>query len=99
MSPAMKHYLNPLHRALNWCESDKRTFVVRNTLPDNGGRRSGIGRRKFSYSAHIPERRTGFDRRKCIEDRRCGDKRRVWKTDRQASNNITITFNKAELSL
>lgn len=33
------------------------------SLPDNGGRRSGIDRRKFSYSAHIPERRQGVDRR------------------------------------
>jgi len=33
------------------------------SLPDNGGRRSGIDRRKFSYSAHIPERRQGPERR------------------------------------
>ena len=32
-------------------------------LSDNGGRRSGIGRRQFSYSGHIPERRFGKDRR------------------------------------
>ena len=38
-------------------------------LTDNGGRRSGIERRRFSYSLHIPERRSGTDRRK-IEDRR-----------------------------
>ena len=30
---------------------------------DNGGRRSGIDRRQFSYAIHIPERRTGEDRR------------------------------------
>jgi hypothetical protein len=33
------------------------------SLPDNGGRRSGIDRRRFSYSAHIPERRRGIERR------------------------------------
>ncbi|MGE5838963.1 MAG: hypothetical protein ACM34H_03440 [Deltaproteobacteria bacterium] len=33
------------------------------SLPDNGGRRTSIDRRKFSYSAHIPERRQGIDRR------------------------------------
>lgn len=33
------------------------------SLADNGGRRSGLDRRKFSYSAHIPERRQGLDRR------------------------------------
>jgi hypothetical protein len=37
-------------------------------LQDNGGRRSGIERRQFSYHFHIPERRfkerrSGLDRR------------------------------------
>ncbi len=36
---------------------------------DNGGRRSGFDRRLFSYSAHIPERRSSHDRR-CRKDRR-----------------------------
>ena len=36
---------------------------------DNGGRRAGSERRNYSYTAHIPERRRG-------EDRRCGDDRR-----------------------
>ena len=36
---------------------------------DNGGRRTGGDRRKFSYSGHIPERRSG-DERRCGEDRR-----------------------------
>ena len=36
---------------------------------DNGGRRSGIDRRCYSYARHIPERRNGFDRRK-LENRR-----------------------------
>ena len=58
--------------------SAERFFTVRNehepfTLRDNGGRRSGIERRRFSYFAHIPERRSGIDRR-CGEDRR-----RYWK--------------------
>ena len=30
---------------------------------DNGGRRSGIDRRQFSYSGHVPERRSGKERR------------------------------------
>ncbi|MFZ7125281.1 MAG: hypothetical protein ACOWWM_03890 [Desulfobacterales bacterium] len=38
---------------------------------DNGGRRSGIERRSYSYSGHIPERRSGEDRRK-DGDRRSG---------------------------
>ena len=36
---------------------------------DNGGRRSGIERRKFSYMVHIPERRSGKDRRSGIDRR------------------------------
>ncbi len=48
---------------------------------DNGGRRSGIERRRFSYAEHIPERRVGQDRRENGDrrsglDRRCGDDRR-----------------------
>ncbi len=42
-------------------------------LRDNGGRRIGVDRRSFSYSLHIPERRSHDDRRK-------GDNRR--KTNR-----------------
>ncbi len=42
---------------------------------DNGGRRSGIDRREFSYAGHIPERRCGQDRRSA-KDRRNGDDRR-----------------------
>ena len=32
-------------------------------LRDNGGRRIGVDRRSFSYSLHIPERRSNGDRR------------------------------------
>jgi hypothetical protein len=42
---------------------------------DNGGRRSGIGRRQFSNSDHIPERRISKDRRSG-SDRRSGMNRR-----------------------
>jgi len=38
-------------------------------LKDNGGRRFGVDRRSFSYSLHIPERRSHDGRRKG-EDRR-----------------------------
>jgi hypothetical protein len=38
-------------------------------LPDNGGRRVEIDRRQFSYDFHIPERRSGIDR-KSGRDRR-----------------------------
>jgi hypothetical protein len=36
---------------------------------DNGGRRIGIERRYYTYTGHIPERRTGADRR-TKDDRR-----------------------------
>jgi hypothetical protein len=44
-------------------------------LRDYGGRRSGIDRRYFSYSDHIPERRRFIDRR-TLENRRSGQDRR-----------------------
>jgi len=44
-------------------------------LRDYGGRRSGIDRRYFSYSDHIPERRHAIDRRS-YEERRSGQDRR-----------------------
>ena len=38
-------------------------------LSDRGGRRLGIDRRRFAYTLHIPERRSGGERRS-IKDRR-----------------------------
>ena len=38
--------------------------MYRQILFDNGGRRSKTDRRRFSYAAHIPERRSNIDRRK-----------------------------------
>jgi len=43
---------------------------------DYGGRRSGIERRQFSYTEHIPARRSNKDRR-CSLDRRSGLDRRT----------------------
>lgn len=40
------------------------------SFTDNGGRRSGIERREFSYAGYLPERRKG-------KDRRSGQDRRV----------------------
>ena len=45
-------------------------------ISDKGGRRSGIERRRFKYSGHFPERRSGKDRRNGL-DRRSGEDRRV----------------------
>jgi len=38
-------------------------------LPDNGGRYLGVERRKFSYDFHIPERRSGKERRSGLDKR------------------------------
>ena len=54
--------------------------------PDNGGRRSRVDRRQFSYSSHIPERRTTGERRSGL-DRRSGADRRNG-TDRRRKFNV-----------
>jgi len=56
-------------------------YTVEFNLRDNGGRRAGIDRRHFSYTGHIPERRSGEDRRETLDrrsgvDRRTGEERR-----------------------
>jgi len=38
-------------------------------IKDNGSRRSGIERRQFLYTAHIPERRSDKDRRNGLDRR------------------------------
>ena len=38
-------------------------------MADNGGTRLGIDRRKFYYTAYIPEKRSGMDRRKVFDRR------------------------------
>ena len=38
-------------------------------MSDNGGTRSRTDRRKFQYTAYIPERRSGSDRRKGFDRR------------------------------
>ncbi|MFO7737889.1 MAG: hypothetical protein R6V46_05410 [Desulfatiglandaceae bacterium] len=52
-------------------------------ISDNGGRRSGIERRRFDASSSIPKSRTGPDRRRGFE-RRNGLDRRSGITFRQA---------------
>ncbi|MCK5606208.1 hypothetical protein KAR91_30190 [Candidatus Pacearchaeota archaeon] len=42
---------------------------MKNILFDNGGRRSEIERRQFSYNGHIPERRSNKDRRSGLDRR------------------------------
>ncbi len=40
-----------------------------NVVIDNGGRRTGIERRRFLYAIHVPELRSGKDRRYGIDRR------------------------------
>jgi hypothetical protein len=47
-------------------------------------RHIGFDRRQFSYTLHIPERRSGMDRRSGF-DRRCGSDRRVFSDPRGAA--------------
>ena len=50
-------------------ETDMSDILKKVISLDNGGRRSGGDRRNYSYTLHIPERRSGKDRRSG-EDRR-----------------------------
>ena len=43
--------------------------LVEDFLKNNGGRRSGIDRRQFSYDYHIPERRSDNERRSRLDRR------------------------------
>ena len=52
-------------------------------INDNGGRRSGIDRREFSYSEHIPERRSVKDRRSGI-DRRLNNNENKGRTESES---------------
>jgi hypothetical protein len=44
-------------------------FKNDDVIKDNGESRIGLERRQFSYTAYIPERRSGRDRRKSLERR------------------------------
>ena len=51
-------------------------------VKDNGGRRTGVDRRQFSYSIHVPERRSGEDRRSGV-DRRATSTDYMWDKERR----------------
>ena len=59
---------------------------IKIVFKDNGGRRLGIESREFSYTNHVPNKRTQEDRRSGI-DRRGGLERRQG-TDRRSSEVI-----------
>ena len=57
-------------------------------IKDNGESRIGLERRQFSYTAHIPERRSGRDRRKRLERRKAIHRMR--RPDRRQINLMAI---------
>ena len=56
----------------------------RHLLSDNGGRRSGTDRRRYSYTVHIPERRYSEERRQ--------------KSDRRSKQALHVTSDKGKNS-
>jgi len=50
-------------------QKSKQNKVMASFIRDNGISRSGLGRRQFSYDKHIPERRSGKDRRSELDRR------------------------------
>ena len=67
-------------------------------IKDNGGRRLGGDRRRFSYSVHIPERRPGSDRRSGL-DRRVGLDRRGFVDQRSGMDRRCKEFGPADIEM
>ena len=59
-------------------EKNENDILEQLVILDNGGRRSGGDRRNYSYTLHIPERRSG-------KDRRSGDDRRKFPRAKEIS--------------
>jgi len=55
-------------RNLGYINSDENE-VMASFIRDNGGVRLGLDRRQFSYDKHIPERRSGKNRRNGLDRR------------------------------
>ena len=55
---------------LLFVSSNNEVSGMKNILSDNGGRRIVIDRRQFVYNGHIPERRSGEDRRSGLDRRK-----------------------------
>jgi hypothetical protein len=63
-----KNSLREIIGSLVVSKSDE-TEVMASFIKNNGDKRLGLDRRQYSYDKHIPERRSGQDRR-CKLDRR-----------------------------
>jgi len=51
-------------------EKNENDILEQLVMLDNGGRRCGGNRRNYSYTLHIPERRSGQDRRSGTDRRK-----------------------------
>jgi len=51
-------------------EAAKENKLVASFITDNGGKCLGLDRHQFSYDKHIPERRSGKDRRGGVDRRK-----------------------------
>ena len=59
-----KHLFNPAKKIRPFYNMKKELKIA-----DNGGTRLGVDRRQFHYTAYIPEKRSGLDRRKGLDRR------------------------------
>ena len=66
-APFDKQWSSSSVRTMEKNENDIREQLI---ILDNGGRRSGGDRRNYSYTLHIPERRSGDDRRSGTDRRK-----------------------------
>jgi hypothetical protein len=81
LSVAMLFFIFPSRRKTNQDEQDIQLLIpaakirplfntkLKSIIDDNGGNRTGIDRRQFEYTAFIPERRSGIERRKGFDRR------------------------------
>ena len=67
--PLMALSCNSKSNLIDCSKDSLKIYLMNRVLPDNGGRRLGIDRRQFSYTAHIPERRSGKERRSGFDRR------------------------------
>ena len=54
---------NEMYNALRFKKSTSENLPYLNYDPEDDDRRSGIERRRFSYSDYIPDKRSGIERR------------------------------------
>jgi hypothetical protein len=98
LSVLILFFIFPSRRETNQDEQDNQLLIptakvrpMYNTkleliIHDNGGNRIGIDRRQFEYTAFIPERRSGTDRRKSFDRRNSiilrkdSERRNIFKT-------------------